>query len=86
MATAARQKAQAKYNSKPEQVNKREARNRARYQMIKAGKAKKGDGKDVMHKDGHALNNTPSNWKMGTKKENRSYARTKNGHKKNPNS
>lgn len=86
MATKARQRAQAKYNSKPEQIKKREARNKARYQMIKAGKAHKGDGKDVMHKDGNALHNVPSNWKMGTKKENRSYARTKGGHKKNPRS
>ena len=84
MATAARQRAQAKYNSKPEQVNKREARNRARYQMIKAGKAKKGDGKDVAHKDGNALHNVRSNWAMQSKKKNRSYPRTRGGHKKNP--
>ena len=86
MATVARQKAQAKYNSKPEQVNKREARNKARYQMMKAGKVHKGDGKDVAHKDGHALHNVPSNWAVQSKHKNRSYARTKSGHKKNPNS
>jgi hypothetical protein len=85
MPTAARKRAQAKYNSKPEQIKKREARNKARYQMIKEGKAKKGDGKDVMHVDGHALHNVRSNWKMGSKKQNRSYPRTKNAHKKNPN-
>ena len=82
MATAARRKAQAKYNSKPEQVNKREARNKARYQMIKAGKARKGDGKDVAHKDGNALNNNPSNWEMQSQKKNRSYPRTKGARKK----
>lgn len=86
MATAARRRAQAKYNSKPEQIKKREARNKARYQMIKAGKAHKGDGKDVAHKDGHALHNVRSNWEMQSKHKNRSYARTKKGHKKNPNS
>ena len=84
MATAARRRAQAKYNSKPEQVNRREARNRARYQMIKAGKAKKGDGKDVEHKDGNPMHNTKSNWAMGSKHHNRSYPRTRGGHKKNP--
>lgn len=84
MATAARRRAQAKYNSKPEQVNRREARNRARYQMIKAGKARKGDGKDVGHKDGNPYNNKPSNWKMESKRSNRSYPRTRGGHKKNP--
>ena len=84
MPTAARRRAQAKYNSKPEQVKRREARNKARYQMIKAGKAHKGDGKDVEHKDGNPLHNTKSNWKMGTKHHNRSYPRTRGGHKKNP--
>lgn len=84
--TEARQRAQAKYNAKPEQKKKRAARNKARRAMIRAGKARKGDGKDVMHKDGNALNNSPSNWKVGSKKENRSYARTKSAHKKNPRS
>lgn len=84
--TEARQRAQAKYNSKPEQKKKRAARNKARRQMIREGKAHKGDGRDVMHKDGNALNNKPSNWKMGSKKENRSYARTKTARKKNPRS
>lgn len=84
--TPARQRAQAKYNAKPEQKKKRAARNKARRAMIRAGKARKGDGKDVMHKDGNALNNSSSNWKLGSKKENRSYARTKSAHKKNPRS
>lgn len=82
----AKKKAMTKYESSAEQIKKREARNRARYQMIKAGKARKGDGKDVMHKDGNALHNTPDNWKMGTHKENRRYARTKSAHKKDPRS
>lgn len=42
-------RAQAKYQSKPEQIKKREGRNRARYAMEKAGKVHKGDGKDVDH-------------------------------------
>jgi len=84
MATPARQRAQAKYNSKPEQIKKREARNKARYQMEKAGKVHKGDGKDVAHKDGHALHNTKSNWKVESPSKNRSYPRTKSAHKKNP--
>ena len=83
MATPARQRAQAKYNSKPAQVKRRTARNAARASMIKAGKAHKGDGKDVMHKNGNPNNNTPSNLKVGSKAENRSYPRTKGAHKKN---
>lgn len=84
--TAARQRAQAKYNAKPEQKKKRASRNKARRAMIKAGKARKGDGKDVMHMNGNALDDRMSNYKMGTKKQNRSYARTKSGHKVNPRS
>jgi hypothetical protein len=83
MATASRRRAQKKYNSKPEQVNRREKRNKARYQMIKKGKAKKGDGKDVAHKDGNVNHNVPMNWAMATQHSNRSYPRTKGGRKKN---
>lgn len=84
MATPARQRAQAKYNSKPEQVKRRMARNRARYAMIKAGKARKGDGKDVGHANGNPHDNSKGNLRMESKKANRSYARTKSGRKKNP--
>jgi len=86
MATKARQLAQAKYNSKPEQVERRTARNAARREMIAAGKAHKGDGKDVDHKNGNPKDNSPSNLKLKTKHENRSYARTAGAHKKNPKS
>lgn len=84
MATAARQRAQAKYNSKPEQVKRRTARNAARRKMVKAGKARKGDGKDVEHRGGNPMNNKMSNLTMGSKKHNRSFPRTKGAHKKNP--
>ncbi len=47
---AKRTAASVKYNSQPEQVNKREARNRARYKLLKEGKVRKGDGMDVSHK------------------------------------
>lgn len=38
------------YQGKPEQKKNRAARNAARAKMVKAGKVKKGDGKDVAHK------------------------------------
>ena len=37
------------YQGKPEQIKKRAERNAARAKMVKAGKAHKGDGKDVDH-------------------------------------
>lgn len=82
--TPARQRAQAKYNAKPEQKKKRASRNKARRQMMKAGKVRKGDGKDVAHKNGNALDDRMSNYAVQSKKKNRSYARTKSARKKNP--
>jgi len=38
------------YDSSPARKKARAARNKARAQAVKAGKAKKGDGKDVDHK------------------------------------
>ena len=38
------------YQGKPEQIKNRAERNAARAKMVKAGRAKKGDGKDVDHK------------------------------------
>lgn len=84
--TVARRKSQYKYNQKPSQIKKREARNKARYQMEKAGKVHKGDHKDVAHLDGHALHNVKSNWGVQSQHKNRSYPRTKGGHKKYPGS
>ena len=38
-----------KYQDTPEQVKNRMERNKARYKLLKEGKVKKGDGKDVAH-------------------------------------
>lgn len=82
MATKARQAAQAKYNAKPEQKKRRAQRNAARAKMVKAGKARKGDGKDVAHKDNNTANNSASNLAMQSKAKNRSFARNKNAGRK----
>jgi hypothetical protein len=68
---------EGKYESSPTQKKKRAARGRARYALAKKGKVRLGDGMDVDHKDGNANNNSPSNWKVETKKSNRSYPRSK---------
>jgi hypothetical protein len=64
-------RAQAKYQSSPEQVKLRMARNRARYAMIKAGKVSKGDGKDVDHKNMNPMDNSKSNLRIQPKSVNR---------------
>ena len=57
---------QRKYNSSPEQKKRRAQRNAARRLMEKEGKVRKGDGKDVDHKNHKArgkLNNSRSIFK-----------------------
>lgn len=82
MATKARQRAQAKYNSKPVQKKRRAQRNAARREMIKAGKARKGDGKDVAHLNNNTANNSMSNLQMQSKAKNRSFPRNKKAGRK----
>ena len=60
------------YHSKPEQKKRRAGRNRARSLMIKAGRVKKGDGKDVDHKDHNTKNNSRSNLRIMSASKNRS--------------
>lgn len=60
------------YHGKPEQVARRAGRNKARSLMIKSGRVRKGDGKEVDHKDFNAKNNSRSNLTIKSKKANRS--------------
>jgi len=70
------------YQGSTKQKKRRAARNRVRRRMIRSGKAKKGDGKDVHHIDGNPLNDSPKNIRMESKKSNRSFRRTKTARKK----
>lgn len=70
------------YQGKPEQVKKRASRNSARSAMVKAGKASKGDGKDVDHKNGNPKDNSKRNLRVTTKKANRSFPRNSKAGKK----
>ena len=48
-------------NETPKRKRERASRNRARYRMIKAGRARKGDGKDVDHRNKNPLDNSAGN-------------------------
>lgn len=80
--TPARQAAQAKYNKKPVQKKRRAQRNAARAKMMKAGKVRKGDGKDIAHKNNNTANNSRSNLAVQSKAKNRSFPRNKNAGRK----
>ena len=73
-----------RYQGKPEQIANRSERNQARAAMVKAGKAHKGDGKDVDHKNPliKGGSNSISNLRVQSKHANRSYARTKSARMK----
>jgi hypothetical protein len=63
------------YQSRPEQKKNRASRNAARAAMVKAGKAKKGDGNDVAHRNGDPRDNRSSNLVAQSKSKNRSFSR-----------
>ena len=71
----------ANYQGKPEQIANRSERNQARAKMVEAGKAHKGDGKDVDHKKplSKGGSNDSSNLRVISKSDNRSYARNSHG-------
>jgi hypothetical protein len=64
-------KEEYKYHGRPEQIKRRAARVMARRYKEKNGEARKGDGRDVDHKDGNPLNNKPENLRMRSQKANR---------------
>lgn len=70
------------YQGSEEQKKRRAKRNAARRDMEKAGKVRKGDGKDVAHKDNNPNNNSRKNLAVQSKSNNRSFKRnSKGGHR-----
>jgi hypothetical protein len=67
------QKEYNEYHSTPKQKKRRAARNAARQIMIASGAARKGDGKDVDHKDRNPQNNARKNLRMTSQKRNRGW-------------
>ena len=71
-----------RYQGKPDQIKKRTKRNAARRLLEKEGKVRKNDGKDVDHKNGNANDNSRSNLRVQSKKDNRSFPRNKKAQRK----
>ena len=61
------------FASKPKEKKRRAGRVKARRQMIKEGRAHKGDGKDIHHKDGNPRNNSLKNLTVQSTKQNRNH-------------
>lgn len=62
---------QRKYNSSPEQKKRRAERNASRAKMAKAGKVRKGDGKDVDHRNHNTSDKSMKNLSVMSKSKNR---------------
>ena len=70
------------YHSKPEQKKNRASRNQARREAEASGKVRKGDGKDIDHKNGNPKDNSKGNLRVSSKSSNRSFPRNKKAGKK----
>lgn len=73
---------QRKYNSSETQKKRRAQRNASRRKMERAGKAKKGDGKDVDHKNHNTKDQSSGNLRMMDKGKNRAKNLGTGGRKK----
>lgn len=62
----------AQFHGKPEEIARRSSRNKARRIMAKNGSVKKGDGRDVDHKNMNPMDNRRSNLRVQSKSVNRS--------------
>lgn len=62
---------QRKYNGSAEQKKRRAQRNAARAEMAKAGKVRKGDGRDVDHRNMNTSDNSTKNLRVQSQSKNR---------------
>jgi hypothetical protein len=63
-----------KFQSSPKAKKDRAARNAARRKLEKAGKVRKGDGKDVAHRNSNPRDNSSKNLSVSSIKANRGKA------------
>lgn len=71
-----------RYAAQPKQKKRRAQRNAARRKLMKLGKVRKGDGKDVDHKNFNTADNSLSNLHVMSEKANRAKNRGTGGRKK----
>lgn len=62
---------QREYNSKPSSKKDRASRNAARRTAEKNGQVRKGDGKDIDHRDSNPRNNKKGNTQVMSRSKNR---------------
>ena len=62
---------QRKYNSKPSSKKDRASRNAARSEAMKEGKVRKGDGKDIDHRNSNPRDNRKGNTQVMSASKNR---------------
>lgn len=62
---------QRKYNSKPSSKKDRASRNAARSEAMKAGRVRKGDGKDIDHRNSDPRDNSKKNTQVLSASKNR---------------
>ena len=60
------------YHAKPKQKKNRAGRNKARTLLSSTGRVRKGDGRDIDHRDGNPKNNSRKNLRVVSKRKNRS--------------
>ena len=75
-------KRQRAYNGSAEQKKRRAERNASRRKMEKAGKVKKGDGKDVDHKNHKTSDKSNGNLRVQSRSKNRANNLGTGGRKK----
>lgn len=63
------------YHGRPEQIRRRAGRVMARRKMVRAGLARKGDGRDVAHRNNNPRDNRRSNLRMASRRSNRGHGR-----------
>ena len=68
---------EGKYDKSPKRMADNRARKKARSLLERSGAAKRGDGKDVDHKEGNPRNNSPKNLRSVGRATNRSIKRNK---------